>query len=151
MTRGRPSAWRPEFAEQAYKYCLLGATDIQMAEFFGVSNQTFNAWKKKQPDLLDALKRGKAVADANVAHGLYKRATGYEITEEVIKTVAGKIERVETTKHFPPDTAAAFIWLKNRVPTQFKDKQQIEHSGRIDYANLTDDEIERKIAELSKE
>ena len=150
MAAGRPSAWRSEYAEQAYRYCLLGATDIQMAEFFGVSNQTFNAWKKKQPELLDALKRGKSVANANVAHGLYRRATGYEFQEEVIKTVSGKIERVATTKHVPPDTAAAFIWLKNRDRANWMDKQQIEHSGRIDYSNLTEEELERKIAELSK-
>lgn len=150
MAAGRPSAWRPEYAEQAFRYCLLGATDIQMAEFFGVSNQTFNAWKKKQPQLLDAITRGKGVADANVAQGLYKRATGYDIKEEVIKTLNGKIERVETSKHIPPDTAAAFIWLKNRRRADWMDKQQIEHSGRIDYSNLTEEELERKIAELSK-
>lgn len=150
MAAGRPSSWRPEYAEQAFRYCLLGATDIQMAEFFGVSNQTFNAWKKKQPELLDAITRGKGIADANVAQGLYKRATGYDIKEEVIKTLNGKIERVETSKHIPPDTAAAFIWLKNRRRGDWMDKQQIEHSGRIDYSNLTEEELERKIAELSK-
>jgi hypothetical protein len=32
--RGRPSLYRDEFAEQARKLCLLGATDRDLAEFF---------------------------------------------------------------------------------------------------------------------
>ncbi|WP_300485812.1 hypothetical protein [Methylobacter sp.] len=44
---GRPTAYKPEYAEQAYNYSLLGATDKQLAEFFRVSVRTINAWKKK--------------------------------------------------------------------------------------------------------
>ncbi len=31
-----------------------------------------------------------------------------------------------------PDTGAAMAWLKNRQPRQWRDKQDIEHSGNID-------------------
>jgi hypothetical protein len=140
MAAGRPSAWRPEFAEQAFKYCLLGATDIQMAEFFGVSNQTFNNWKKKQPALVEALARGKAVANAEVAHSLYKQAIGYEVQEEILKVVGGKVERFTVTKHIPANNISAIFFLKNRDKTNWRDKQDVEHSGRIDYSNLTADD-----------
>lgn len=34
MERGRPSSYQPEYAEQARKLCLLGATDQEIADFF---------------------------------------------------------------------------------------------------------------------
>jgi DNA-binding XRE family transcriptional regulator len=33
---------REEYDEQARKLCLLGATDAELADFFGVSEQTLN-------------------------------------------------------------------------------------------------------------
>ncbi|MBL3206262.1 terminase, partial [Klebsiella pneumoniae] len=41
---GRPSKYKPEFAEQAKKLAVLGATDAQMADFFEVSVSTINLW-----------------------------------------------------------------------------------------------------------
>lgn len=49
---GRPSAYKPEYAEQARKLCLLGHTDAELASFFEVSEQTINAWKHAHPDFL---------------------------------------------------------------------------------------------------
>jgi len=37
---GRPSGYREEFAEQARKLCRLGATDKELADFFGVDEAT---------------------------------------------------------------------------------------------------------------
>ena len=37
--RGRKSEYRIEYADQALKLCLLGATDKELAEFFSVSDQ----------------------------------------------------------------------------------------------------------------
>ena len=71
---GRKSNYKPEYANQALKLCLLGATDKEMADFFGCSEQTLNKWKKDFPDFLESLKKGKNVADANVASKLYNRA-----------------------------------------------------------------------------
>lgn len=56
-SRGRKSEYREEYAEQALKLCLLGATDKEIAEFFSVSEQTLNSWKKKFPQFLESLKR----------------------------------------------------------------------------------------------
>ena len=36
--RGRKSEYRIEYADQALKLCLLGATDKELAEFFSVIN-----------------------------------------------------------------------------------------------------------------
>lgn len=121
---GRPSSYRPEYAGQALKLCRLGATDKELADFFDVSEQTLNAWKKQFPEFLESLKNGKAISDAEVADKLFSRATGYEHPEDDIRVVKGQIVITPTIKHYPPDTTAAIFWLKNRRPDLWRDKPE---------------------------
>jgi hypothetical protein len=37
---GRPTLYKPEYAEQARKLCQLGATNPNLADFFNVSRRT---------------------------------------------------------------------------------------------------------------
>lgn len=127
---GRPSSYRDEYAEQALKLCLLGATDAEMADIFGVSEQTLNAWKAAHPEFLESLKAGKAQADANVASRLYQRAMGYSHEAVKIMVVAGEIKREMYTEHYPPDTAAGIFWLKNRRKQDWRDKIDHEVAGK---------------------
>ena len=126
---GRPTAYRPEFAEQARKIALLGATDREMAGIFGVSEQTLNAWKKAHPDFLESLRMGKALADAEVADRLYKRALGYSHKAVKMFNVGGEIVKEEYDEHYPPDTPAASLWLRNRRPDLWRDKIEQQLSG----------------------
>src|SRR5689334_5578702 len=128
MPAGRPTDFRPEFPEQAYKLCLLGAIDKELADFFDVSEQTINAWKEAQPEFLDALKRGKRDADANVANRLYQRAMGYSHKAVKIFMPAGASEPVYApyTEHYAPDTTACIFWLKNRRPDLWRDATRQE-------------------------
>lgn len=134
---GRPTDYKKEYAEQAYKLCLLGATDEELADFFEVSEPTINAWKKAHIEFSLALKRGKSTADANVADRLYQRAMGFEHDSEEIKVMYDKetnqqiIERVPIRKIYPPDPVSAIFWLKNRQKGKWKDKFETEHSGDI--------------------
>lgn len=108
--RGRKSEYRIEYADQALKLCLLGATDKELAEFFSVSEQTLNKWKKDYPEFLESLKKGKNIADANVASRLYNRAIGYSCKATKFATSEGKItDSKEYIEHYPPDTTAAII------------------------------------------
>lgn len=125
---GRPSKYKPEFNDLGYKYCLLGATDKELAEFFEVSESTLNLWKTEVPEFSESLKRGKAEADAVVASKLFHRATGYSHPDVDIKMYEGQIIITPLTKHYPPDSTAAIFWLKNRQPKQWRDKQEVEHS-----------------------
>ena len=118
--RGRPSQYREEFNEQARKLCMLGATDKQLADFFGVSEQTVNTWKTVYPAFLESLKAGKMLADAEVAHSLYQRAVGYSHPQDDIKVVEGEIVITPTTKHYPPDATSMIFWLKNRQPERWR-------------------------------
>jgi hypothetical protein len=128
--RGRPSSFNPIYCDQAYKLCLLGATDKQLADFFDVAEATINNWKLDHPEFLESLKKGKIVADSNVAEALYERAKGYKHPDAHISNYQGEITITPITKYYPPDTAAAFIWLKNRAG--WKDKQELEHGGSVD-------------------
>jgi len=124
--RGRPSAYKSEYIEQAKKLCLLGATDKEMADFFGVAESTFNLWKKEHKEFSESLKEGKTIADANVAKSLYHRALGYSHPEDKIFNDNGEPLVVPTIKYYPPDTTAAIFWLKNRKPGEWRDKQDVD-------------------------
>ena len=123
---GRPTNYKKEYDEQAYKLCLLGATDKEMADFFNVKEQTINNWKKDHPVFFESIKRGKIIADANVAERLYTRAIGYEQETDKIFQFQGEPVIVPTIEHIPPDTGAAIFWLKNRKKDQWRDKQDMD-------------------------
>lgn len=138
---GRPTLYKPEYDAIAEKMALLGATDAQLADALGVSEMTLNNWKLAHPNFVESLKRGKDEADAKVARSLYERALGYSHPSEKVVTVAlgnnqgSEVVRVPIVEHYPPDTTAAIFWLKNRQKAQWRDKQEIEHSGNLTVAN----------------
>lgn len=130
MSGGRPTSYKPEFAEQAEKLCLLGATDEDLADFFGVAIRTIANWKAQNDEFLQALKAGKEAADERVSRSLYHRAVGYTFDSEKIFHFQGQITRAETREHVPPDTTACIFWLKNRRPDLWRDKTEHEHAGK---------------------
>lgn len=141
---GRKSSFKQEYIQLAENYALLGATDAEMADFFGVSEQTLNTWKKKYPEFLESLKKGKAVADANVASRLYSRAIGYDAKATKFATNEGKItDKVEYIEHYPPDTTAAIFWLKNRQPGKWRDKKEVENQVKLrdELESMSDEEL----------
>lgn len=120
----RPTSYLEAYAPQAYRLCLLGATDKEVAEFFGVTERTVNQWKRSYPEFLQSLKRGKEDADANVAKSLYRRALGYSHPAVKIfwdpKTDTEKV--IPYTERYAPDTTACIFWLKNRRPAEWRDR-----------------------------
>lgn len=131
MPNGRPTKYKEEYSEQAYKLCLLGAIDTEIADFFDVCVDTINEWKKQHEDFSASIKRGKQVADGEVASKLFHRATGYQHDDVDIKMYEGQIIETQLIKHYPPDTTAAIFWLKNRQPAKWRDKQDITHDVRV--------------------
>lgn len=132
--RGRPSAYKDDYAELALNYTLLGAIDTELAAFFGVSKTTLNAWKKQHPEFLASLKKGKVIADAEVALSLYKSATGgHFITEDkLVSDGEGGQKVVTLRKQLEPSVTAQIFWLKNRQPDKWKDKQEVNNNIKID-------------------
>lgn len=123
---GKPSLFKEEYIDQVYKLCMLGATDKELADFFNIAESTLNLWKKEYPLFMESLTRGKTMADADMAVSLYKRGKGYSHPETHVSNYRGEITLTELTKHYPPETGAAFLWLKNRQPTKWKDKIELK-------------------------
>lgn len=146
---GRPSEFDPAYCEKAEKLCLLGVKDTDLAFYFNVSEQTFNVWKKKHPELVEALKKGKDDADANVGKSLYQRALGYSHPDVHISNYQGDITVTPITKHYPPDPTSCIFWLKNRQRALWRDKQEHEMTGKdgTPLAQPVDDvELARRVA-----
>lgn len=124
----RPTKFKSSSIEAAEKLARMGATDAEMADFFGVSERTLNTWKQQQPEFLQALKSGKLEADARVTEALFRRAVGYSHADVDIRVVSngqgGGSEVVQTpiVKHYPPDTTACIFWLKNRRREDWRDQ-----------------------------
>jgi hypothetical protein len=126
----RPSKFKPEFIAQAQKLANLGATDREVAEFFGVNEATLNRWKHEHDGLCASLKVGKEQSDARVEQSLYRKALGYSFDAIKIAVNAnGEVTQVPFVEHCPPDTTAAIFWLKNRKPAEWRDVKAQELSG----------------------
>ncbi|WP_175463634.1 hypothetical protein [Methylomonas sp. LWB] len=128
---GRPSMYMPHFDRQAYQLCLLGATDSHLAEFFMVTEQTINNWKKVHVTFFESIRNGKMLADAGMAERLYQRGMGYACPDTHVAVINNEIVLTELVKHYPPDTKAAFLWLKNRQPTLWRDKVEVKSEVSI--------------------
>lgn len=82
MAGGRPTKYDGGYHPKlAYKLCLLGHTNNEIAEFFDVNIDTIYEWQKIHEEFSDALTRGKVVADAKVAQAVYKAAIGFRHKE----------------------------------------------------------------------
>jgi hypothetical protein len=127
--RGRKPTWRDGNLEQASKLAMLGLTDAEMADFFGVSAKTFTRWKLSKPEFCRALKAGKEIADARVERRLYERAVGYSVEIEKILCSGGKAIRVQIVEHHPPDITACIFWLKNRQPEKWSYKFKVKQAA----------------------
>lgn len=120
MARGAPTKFKEEYIDQAVKLAKLGATDVDLADFFEVHEDTIYEWKKVYPHFSEALKSGKEFADSRVVRSLYERATGYSHREDKFFMHEGKILTQETTKHYPPDPTSIVFWLSNRRPNEWR-------------------------------
>ncbi len=140
MDRGRPTKYKPEYVAQAEKLCALGATDIEIADFFEVDVRTLYRWKGEHEDFCQALKVAKEVADRRVERSLFARATGYEHDEVDIRVIQNEVVQTPIRKFYPPDTTAAIFWLKNRDQAKWREKVEMEHSGNLSVTLQSSDE-----------
>lgn len=118
-----------DYPEQARRLALLGLIDEEVADFFGVHVSTIYRWDEEHPEFREARARGKLHADSRVAEKLYHRALGYYHPDTHISTYEGSVTQTPIVKHYPPDTAAATLWLSNRQGGKWKVKSNNEVTG----------------------
>ena len=148
---GRPTVFKSEFPDLARKFCLLGATNEDLARLLEVGVTTIDRWLADNAEFRGAVKEGREHADANVAESLYRRALGY--SHPAVKIFSGPlgVTEVPYTEHYPPDTAAAFIWLKNRRKQDWRDKSEVDVNHHHDASSLTDAELAEIVARGRRE
>ncbi len=89
------------------------AIDEEIADELGINRETFHNWKKRLPELANAVKAAKEAADDRTERSLYRRANGYSHPAVKFLTVSDgegmgtHIETMHYTEHYPPDTTAA--------------------------------------------
>lgn len=138
---GAKSGYKPEYDAQVYNMALLGLTDAEMSEALGVTQPTFDKWKREHKDFFLSIKRGKMTADGYVAENLHKRAVGYTYDEVKFEKIGSRdiegdnikediYKKSVTTKEVVPDVTAQIFWLKNRQAKIWRDKQLTEHTGK---------------------
>lgn len=123
---GQPEKYKNSFTRTAYRLALLGLTNQQMAEILEISRESLNVYMQKYKKFSDAIHRGKAIADAEIANSLYHRAKGYEKEEEELFTYRGDVVKGKKIKHYAPDTTAATFWLRARQPELWRDRVEID-------------------------
>jgi hypothetical protein len=123
---GQPTDYRPEYVEKARLMCRFGATDMDLADEFGVRVQTIWNWRCKHSEFFDALLEGKDAFDDRIERSLAQRAAGYSVHVEKVYCSDGQIIRAQTVEHYPPEIGAIKLWLGNRRPDKWKDKQEVK-------------------------
>lgn len=111
-----------------------GLNDKQIAHNIGISRDTFYRWAREHSDFSDAIKEGKAPIDIEVENALLKSALGHTVTIHKAIKVRTKqqlkdrgtieeehIEYVDEEVYVPPQTVAQIYWLKNRLPSKWRD------------------------------
>lgn len=100
----------------------------------GVANSTLWKWLNEHSEISEAIKGGKDSAIEQVENALFKKATGFQWTEETTEiyqrgeTVKEKHIR-KVTKYAAPDTAAMIFFLKNRQPDKWSDKPETQQTN----------------------
>ncbi len=134
-----------EIKEELIKYARAGLINDQICKLIGICDKTLWNKLKEDPEFEREFKNAKQLADVEVENSLYKGAVGYTIKQQEAKVVLdGKdsgshVEIVEVERHIPGEFNKQRLWLMNRNPDKWKDKQELS----VDVTKLSDEELEK--------
>ena len=86
-------------------WARTGLTDEQIAHNMGIACSTYYEWKKKSPEISEALKKNKEIVDFEVENALLKSA-------------------------LEGNTTAQIFWLKNRKKSEWREKVEVQANMR---------------------
>lgn len=153
-SKGRPKnsgeKWNPIYIEIVKELANEGYIESEIQRLIHISVATFNKWKKDHPEFLKSLKEGKENPDKQVVKALFENAIGGEyITKKPIvvsdgSQIGSHVEMVEVKERIPANVTAQIYWTKNRMPKEWRDKVDMEHSGKMEYKVIPDEILEDK-------
>lgn len=118
MAKGKYGRWlEPDGLTLLRGWARDGLTDEQLAKKMEISPSTLYEWKKRFPEISEALKVSKEPADYKVESSLFQLAIGYVDPEG---------------KWHPPNITAIIFWLKNRQPQKWREQRGASDLGNIE-------------------
>lgn len=134
----------PKLIKKVGKLAAAGLNIIQIGQSLGWSEDTIHKKKREHPELAESIIKGQATGIEQVTNKLHKRAVGFtvkEVHEEHTFDKSGKpiVKKKIVKKHIVPDTTAQIFYLKNRDPENWRDVQDVQHSGDIIIKTDSDD------------
>jgi len=149
MAKGKYQEWlTKEGLIRLEGWARDGLSGKQIAEKIGISKSTFEDWKNKYSDFSDALRAGRDVPDRKVENALYNSCFDRKITvrkpfkcKEVYFQDGKRCEKErivygEEEVAIPANEKAQEFWLSNRKPEQWSNKEKLEVSGNINFADV---------------
>ena len=146
--------WKQEYGlEYLRRFAEDGMSDSEIAESIGIKPAILRRWKKKYPEVNEAINLGRIGADFAVVEALYKKATGYNVrTNKTHKLkcvdfdpVTGKkVKEYESLavgvdeSYVPPDLKAEIFWLKNRQPYRWNEKDAVAADEAADEVGVVE-------------
>lgn len=129
---GRPSkkdVLSQHFAQRLVKNMLeRGARDLEIAAELGISVDSLQRWKKANAEFCGLLKNWKDQAIEMVEKSLYLQAIGYSYkVPEYDKD--GNVTGYKT-ELIKPNLGAAIFFLKNKKPSEWRDKPELDGEGQ---------------------
>jgi len=120
-----------------------GLTIEQIAHNIGIKRITFHGWMNKYPEIAEIALKTREVVDREVENSLFKKAMGFEVEEtETIIRVDNKGREVKEVKKYkkyiPPSDTALIYWLKNRKPTEWRDRREVELQALVGFVQIVD-------------
>ena len=133
MAREAESLIEPEDWLEEDKLILLegwsrdGYAYRDIAKQIGITVKQLRRWRKEYPEITNALSKGREVTDYKVESALLKSALGYTTKETTIVSVLKDGQMVEAKrqtviKEVAPSVSACQVWLYNRMPDKWKNK-----------------------------
>lgn len=147
--KGRKSKWQTikENLPLLEKMLKERKTEAGFCASIGISVSTFEKYKTEKMELIEALKRARAVVVQDLENTLLKCAHGFEYEETRIETdinkktgePIGKSKIVKTKRKCLPQGWAVCFGLKNLAPDKWADTTKVE--GNVNH-DLKDDLME---------
>lgn len=104
MPAGRPSEYKPEYAEELIRLMKEGLSLTAAAAEIGVWRQRVYQWAEENQELADAIKRGQALRTNFLEKRMLSADSGPVVTSSIFA-------------------------LKNSAPDEWRDKVEQTHSG----------------------
>jgi quinol monooxygenase YgiN len=145
MTKPKYEKWlAPEGLRQIEAWAPT-LSDRELSDAMGIACQTLCKWMKKYGDIGDTITRARKdtraqAVNKQVEAALLNKCLGYTVTlektfkvREVTYDEQGKrlketekLEKGCDQVHVPADTAAQRFWLTNRMPEEWRNKQDVQ-------------------------